>query len=203
MADVLVVATGSQAGFPAKDEDVSTAASLSKYQAALATTQRADRIAIVGGGPVGVELAGEISFAYPGKDVTLFHAGARLLSSQSGLKPAVAERLADQLRAAGVTLHLNARVDLDALDSVARDEAKADAALPDDVTTGPVMVAAGNGAACEVDAVFRCTGARCNSTAYVSGWLAPAVEAPTGRLKVNQNLQVRCGGWGLRAQSAA
>lgn len=39
----------------------------------------AKSILIVGGGPTGVELAGEIAFDYPEKDVTLVHNGYRLL----------------------------------------------------------------------------------------------------------------------------
>jgi apoptosis-inducing factor 2 len=36
-------------------------------------------ILVVGGGSVGVELAGEIATDYPGKKVTLVHKGPRLL----------------------------------------------------------------------------------------------------------------------------
>jgi len=161
-----------------------------KYRAALSVTKRADRIAIVGGGPVGVELAGEISFAFPGKDVTLFHSGPSLLS-KTGLKEGVSSALAQQLAARGVTLVLGETVDTDALDAVARDERKAEGAeaLPDEVVTGPVMVSTQQGTAWEADVVFRCTGATVNHSCYSVGWLADAT-GDDGRLRVTGTLQV-------------
>lgn len=36
---------------------------------------KAGSIAIIGGGAVGVEMAGEVKAAYPGKTVTLVHSG--------------------------------------------------------------------------------------------------------------------------------
>lgn len=203
LADTLVVATGSRAPFPAKDDEVSSKLSLLRYQAALAATAASHRIAIVGGGPVGVELAGEIAFAYPGKDVTVFHAGAQLLSG-AGLKPDLGRQLADGLRGVGVNLVLGERVDIEALNSVGRDESKTAegglAHLPDVVTTGPVMISTEAGTAWEADLVFRCTGTTCSSDPFNEGWLAGCL-ASDGRLRVNEFLQVwycRSAGCGAR-----
>jgi apoptosis-inducing factor 2 len=65
-------------------------------------------IAIVGGGPVGTELAGEISTAYPSKAVTLVAGSPSLVP---GYSAKLAETLAVQLRSKGVSLQLNTRVD--------------------------------------------------------------------------------------------
>ena len=56
--DTLVIATGSRVPFPGKDDEVTASACLLRYKAGLAATAASHRIAIVGGGPVGVELAG-------------------------------------------------------------------------------------------------------------------------------------------------
>ena len=45
---------------------------------------KASKVVIVGGGAVGVELAGEIKETYPEKDVTLIHSGEFLMRSSFG-----------------------------------------------------------------------------------------------------------------------
>ena len=39
----------------------------------------AHRITVIGGGPVGIELVGEIKAAYPTKEITLIHNGVSSL----------------------------------------------------------------------------------------------------------------------------
>ncbi|CAK9183946.1 unnamed protein product [Ilex paraguariensis] len=72
--DYLVVATGHKdTGALTKTEK------LREYQAEHARIKSANSILIVGGGPTGVELAGEIAVDFPEKRVTLVHRGSRLL----------------------------------------------------------------------------------------------------------------------------
>ncbi|GFP95666.1 apoptosis-inducing factor homolog a [Phtheirospermum japonicum] len=72
--DYLVIATGHvNAGAYTKAER------LSHYQAEQEKIKSAKSILIVGGGPSGVELAGEIVVDFPDKKVTLVHRGSRLL----------------------------------------------------------------------------------------------------------------------------
>jgi NADH dehydrogenase FAD-containing subunit len=56
----------------------------------------AENVVIVGGGPIGVELAGEITAAYPGKRVTLIHASDRLLPALGKGASRKAQRVLEQ-----------------------------------------------------------------------------------------------------------
>src|ERR1700685_1720689 len=70
-ADYIVLATGSAYPFPAKSDLDSAAAAHAKVRAAHVALSAAQRVLLVGAGPVGIELAGEIKAAWPGKHVTL------------------------------------------------------------------------------------------------------------------------------------
>jgi NADH dehydrogenase FAD-containing subunit len=78
-----------------------------RYDTAYNLIATAKQVLIVGGGPIGVEVAGEITEERPGKPVTLVEAGPRLL-------PATSERLGrwaqDFLTARGVTVILGERI---------------------------------------------------------------------------------------------
>ncbi|KAL1406691.1 hypothetical protein Q8F55_008397 [Vanrija albida] len=121
-----VVATGASQAPPLRPAPGST---LEEYNALLRTVQAdmgaADAILIVGGGAVGVEVAGELSHHYPGKKVTLVHSQPRLLlTSESTPRPKAAahdfayapvpewigESLEAQLAARGVDVALGERV---------------------------------------------------------------------------------------------
>lgn len=106
-AETIVIATGSQYAAPFKPQDDSIAA----FKEALLNASRqiaaSVSVVIVGTGAVGVELAGEIKTAYPGKSVTL-------VGDQPRLFPMYTERLhqelAKRLDAIGVALRLNSPV---------------------------------------------------------------------------------------------
>ena len=73
-------------------------------------------MAIVGGGAVGYELAGEISDSLPGKGVHVFHSGKALLDGQFvPLDPRTQQRLLQSMEARGGVAHLDTRVDLNDL----------------------------------------------------------------------------------------
>ncbi|XP_073122114.1 uncharacterized protein [Henckelia pumila] len=72
--DYLVIATGH-----VHTGDFTKAERLHYFQAEQEKIKSADSILIIGGGPTGVELAGEISVDFPDKKVTLVHRGLRLL----------------------------------------------------------------------------------------------------------------------------
>lgn len=105
--DVLVLATGTRyPRFPlAKPKDDVTLEL--RQESMLEETRRfqsAKSYLIVGGGLVGVELAGEIAAAAPGKPVRLAHRGNRLVE---GLSPKASGEALSQLLALGVTVQLN------------------------------------------------------------------------------------------------
>ncbi|KAG9143206.1 hypothetical protein Leryth_010137 [Lithospermum erythrorhizon] len=72
--DYLVIATGhdDRTAFTKTEK-------ISRYRMEQNKIKSANSILIVGGGPVGVELAGEIAVDFPGKKITLVHRGGRLL----------------------------------------------------------------------------------------------------------------------------
>lgn len=72
----------------------------------------ANSILIIGGGPTGVELAGEIAFDYPGKDVTLVHNGFRLLQF---IGQKASNKSLEWLKSKHVEVKLGQCVDLDSI----------------------------------------------------------------------------------------
>ena len=91
-ADFVVLATGSTYPFPAKTDRLSTSESLTRYRAAHAELARADHVALLGAGPVGIELVGEIASAFPGKRITLVDQADDILPGPHD------QRLRDELR---------------------------------------------------------------------------------------------------------
>ncbi|KAI3918151.1 hypothetical protein MKX01_041471 [Papaver californicum] len=72
--DYLVIATGHNDSFPKTKTERAE-----QYQAEYNKIESADSILIIGGGPSGVELAGELAVDFPGKKVTLVHSRQRLI----------------------------------------------------------------------------------------------------------------------------
>lgn len=72
--DYLIIATGHALASPA-----SRAERIKEFQRDNGKIESSESVLIIGGGPTGVELAGEIVVDYPGKRVTLIHRGPRLL----------------------------------------------------------------------------------------------------------------------------
>ncbi|KAL0436255.1 UNVERIFIED_CONTAM: Apoptosis-inducing factorA [Sesamum radiatum] len=72
--DYLVIATGHDDPLPKTKSE-----RLKEYQTEHERIRSASSVLIVGGGPTGVELAGEIAVDFPDKKVVLVHEGSRLL----------------------------------------------------------------------------------------------------------------------------
>lgn len=66
--------------------------------------QQAHNVLVLGGGVVGVELAGEIAAAFPGKQITLAHNSSQLLDT---FKPRAQKLARQQLEALGVQVQFN------------------------------------------------------------------------------------------------
>jgi NADH dehydrogenase FAD-containing subunit len=106
--DLVIVATGSSYASPFKPATNFVQAFEDSVIAAHTSLLDSERVAIVGGGAVGVELAGEIATAYPLKHVTLVSGAPALMP---GYPAKLAQSLEAQLRDMGVDLHLGTRVE--------------------------------------------------------------------------------------------
>src|SRR6201746_2513279 len=78
--EYLVLATGSAYPFPAKTEEPDTASARARHRAAHEALLAADRALIVGAGPAGLQLAGEIKAFFPDKHVTIADISEDILS---------------------------------------------------------------------------------------------------------------------------
>ena len=108
--DIAVVATGSSyKSFQiAKSYDAITISDRAAQMASEHERLKAAKdVLIIGGGPVGVELAGEIADHFPDKSVTLVERGDRLLRD---LKPKAGRIAEKQLRGLGVNILTNAQL---------------------------------------------------------------------------------------------
>src|SRR5437588_2696511 len=70
-ADYVVLATGSRYPFPAKTDLVDAHHAQEQVRQAHRALAQADRVLLVGAGPVGVELSGEIRHVWPEKSIVL------------------------------------------------------------------------------------------------------------------------------------
>ena len=170
--DYLVLATGSAYPFPAKSAVADVAAAQAELRAAHGALAGAERVLIVGAGPAGLELAGEIRAAFPATRVTVADRGADILAGP--YDPALRAELRRQLDALGVELVLGSPL----------------RALPDvpPASRGDVHVTTEAGTELRADIWFRAFGTAPDTT-YLRGALAAAI-GPDGRLQVDEHLRV-------------
>jgi apoptosis-inducing factor 2 len=184
--DLLVIATGCTYPFPSKPAADDSATAKAQLVGVAAAIRAASVITVVGGGPTGIETAGELKNDFPDKAVHLVHSGATLISGEANrfVSPVLRERVLANLRGLGVQVHLNARVALPAAD-----------ALPAGVTSptpgvliGKLPLTVTGGPAIESQVTLRATGGTPNNAAFRVG-LASAVDSK-GFLRMGRFLQV-------------
>src|SRR5580704_6011429 len=78
-ADYVVLATGSRYPFPAKTDLVDTHHAQEQVRQTHQALTQADRVLLVGAGPVGIELAGEIRHVWPDKSIVLLDVADEVL----------------------------------------------------------------------------------------------------------------------------
>lgn len=178
--DYLVIATGTSYAFPAKIAISHYADTPPLYATMQTTIENATRVVVVGGGPTGVELCGEILERYPDKTVTLVHSRERLIGEP--YREAFSEAVQTKLESIGVRIILNDRVDMKA-SSLA-----VSGVLETNFISGEQILRTTQGQELECDLVFFCTGARVNKASYESDFAAVCDER--GRLRVRETLQV-------------
>ncbi|WP_067780707.1 NAD(P)/FAD-dependent oxidoreductase [Actinomyces vulturis] len=102
-ADHLVLATGTAYPFPAKHLESSAAIAKARIERAYNNLKQSGRVLIVGGGAVGIELAGEITSYFPEIEITLLESGPDILTS-GDYKPELRESIRKQLQERGVKI---------------------------------------------------------------------------------------------------
>jgi apoptosis-inducing factor 2 len=171
--DYLVLATGSSYPFPAKTEepDIETARSL--LRAAHDALLGADRALIVGAGPAGLELAGEIKAFFPDKHVILADVSEDILTGPYD-KP-LRDELRRQLDGLGIELRLGRALN------------ELPSAPP--ATLAPIRVGLADGTELVADIWFRAFGVRPHSE-YMEGGSLEGRRDERGYLRVDDHLQV-------------
>ena len=106
--DYLVIASGGHSLSPA-EPPASADMKLHDHYVNVAVRIAASRkIVIIGGGPVGVELAGEIMAKHPKKDLTLIHQGSKLCDNIKATAPSdFSIAIKSKLEGKGVKVQLN------------------------------------------------------------------------------------------------
>ncbi|WP_380284681.1 NAD(P)/FAD-dependent oxidoreductase [Kitasatospora purpeofusca] len=168
-ADYLVLATGSSYAYPAKPVADSRAEALDQLRATHKELAGADRVLITGGGPVGLELAGEIKEVWPQKQVTVVDPADRLVPA---LLPELREELHRQLDALGVIVRLGTRLAADPAVAPGR--------------AGTFTVALESGEELTADLWFRAHGVRINSDYLADGRLVE--RTAQGQVRVGATL---------------
>ncbi len=172
-ADYLVLATGSGYSYPAKPnpESTSIAQQLADLRATHEELAGAARVLILGAGPVGLELAGEIKEVWPAKHVVIVDRSDQVLP---GFRPDVRAELHRQLDELGVELRLGT-----GLTAVPPLEAG---------RAGRFTVTTDRGDEIEADIWFRAFGVRVNTGYLADGHLSPLTEQAT--VPVTERLNV-------------
>lgn len=173
-ADHLVLASGSGYPFPAKMDTDDTAEALDRIRAAHKELAGAQRVLIVGAGPVGLELAGEVKGVWPRKHVTVVDPAERLMP---GFAPEMRDDLRRQLDALGVELLLGTAL------------AREPSTVPGRAEAFSVATAGGELSA---DIWFRCHGVSVSGD-YLGEELAGA-RTPQGHLRVTDTLNLSVDG---------
>ncbi|KAL5574990.1 hypothetical protein UlMin_016689 [Ulmus minor] len=162
--DYLVIATGRTDTIPKTRTE-----RLDQYQAEHEKINSANSILIVGGGPTGVELAGEIAVDFPDKKLTLVHNGPRLLEF---IGPKAADKTLSWLKSKKVDVILERSVNLS------------------NVSDGVKTYQISTGETTKADCHFLCTGKPLGS-AWLRETLLKNNLDGYGRLMVDENLRVK------------
>jgi apoptosis-inducing factor 2 len=170
-ADYLVLATGSSYAYPAKPNADARGEILDNLRQTHKELADAERVLILGAGPVGLELAGEIKEVWPHKHITIVDPAEQLLP---GFRPDMRDDLHRQLEELDIHLRLGTGL-------AAPPAAEAGRAGTFTVTTtgGDEMTA---------DIWFRAFGVRTNSDYLADGGLTTLTAQ--GQVPVTETLNV-------------
>lgn len=170
-ADYIVLATGSTYPYPVNPASDSTATALADFRHAHENLAAAQHVLILGGGPVGLELAGETREVWPDKMITIVESRDQLLP---GFLPEVRRALHEQLADLRIDVLTGTR--LVSLPSIA-------AGVP-----GDVSVTSTEGSTIEADIWLQAFGSTLNTTYLAKSGLVELTSR--GEVPVNPDLTV-------------
>ncbi|KAK9170314.1 hypothetical protein Syun_002454 [Stephania yunnanensis] len=162
--DYLIIATGHKDSLPRTRTE-----RLEQFKADNRKIKSANSILIIGGGPTGVELAGEIAADFPEKKMTLVHRGPRLMEF---VGEKASKKAHDWLVSKKVDVLLNQSVEL--------------SSSTDEMHTYRTSA----GKTITADCHFWCTGKPVSSSWLKDTILKDSVDRQ-GRLKVDEHLRVK------------
>ena len=171
--DYLVLATGSSYPFPAKLEDPDIDSTRSRVRASHEALVAADRALIVGAGPAGLELAGEIKAFFPDKQVTIADVSPDILSGPYDQE--IRDELRRQLDALGIEVRLGAALN--------------ELPTAEPATLAPIAIGTADGGDLEADIWFRAFGIRPHSE-YLEGGSLQDRRSEGGYVRVDEHLRV-------------
>jgi apoptosis-inducing factor 2 len=172
--EYLVLVTGTQMVPPSAVPGTEKSEGVAYLQQHAAQVEAAQRIAIVGGGAVGVQMATDIKELYPSKQVTLVHSRPTVMNRfHTDLDAIVKARFAEL----DIETKLGSRVV----------SPKASTAAPADGT--PLEVVSQDGSRLETDLVIVCTGQTPQSGLLAS--LSPSSINESAFIRVRDTLQVQ------------
>jgi NADH dehydrogenase FAD-containing subunit len=171
-ADYLVLATGSDYAYPAKPRADSVAAALDDLRQTHKELADAGRVLVVGAGPVGLELAGEIRDVWPDKRVTIVDPAGQLLSA---FRPELRDDVHRQLQEMTIELRLGTGLTAPPATEAGR------AATFTVATTGGDEITA--------DIWFRAHGVRVTSDYLADGRLT--TRTAQGQVRVTETLNIQ------------
>jgi NADH dehydrogenase FAD-containing subunit len=140
-----------------------------KYNERLKTAQN---VLIVGGGPIGIEVAGEISEVYPQKTLTILEAGPRILG---GTTAEAAKAVVSELTRRGVAIITNERI-------------SGSESSPSEVFSGPGVATTSIWRKIPYDLIIWCIGGKPN-TDYMRSHSASSLN-DKGQIMVTPQLRV-------------
>lgn len=170
-ADYIVLATGSSYPFPAKIDLHDSASAKAKIHATREELEGVDKILLLGAGPVGLELAGEIKEVWPEKSVTIVDPAEDILP---GFPDEFRAEIRRQLGDLGIELLLGTSL------------SEAPVSEPGQAKT--FTAALTSGGEVTADLWFQCFGGTPH-TAYLDGELAAARQSD-GRVDVTAELRL-------------
>jgi NADH dehydrogenase FAD-containing subunit len=169
VADYVVLATGSSYPFPAKIEEIDSAKATEMLLDAHKALADATAVLLLGAGPVGLELAGEIKAAWPDTAVTIVDPAPDILGA-TALPPQLRAEVRRQLDELGIELVLGT-------------------SLPaDPPRAGRFTVTTRSGRDIAADLWFRCYGV-VPTTGYLGAGLTAARDQ-RGHLRVDPDLRI-------------